>query len=342
MIEIVKIRLREGGKIQDYDTNQQELKIGARVIVPTPDGLTLGTVVSNPQRLDEEYVKVSFRKIVRPATAEDETPRAAPPAARARGLPLLRRRHRAAAAADEAGRGRVPLRGRQGGLLLHRRGPGRLPPAGQGTGARVPDAHRDAPDRRARRGAHDRRLRDLRPRAVLRELPLRLRADLDPHGQGPGPAAFAREGLRRLRPADVLPRLRGPGLRGVQAGAAQDRREGPGARRRRPGPQVQHLRGRVHRRDRGRGVREGAEEGLEPRAAPRGAAAARRRGGRSRGPAPAPPPAAPGARGGADGRQDRRDRGARGRGQGGAAAGSRRRAPDRPERPKPGGGPASS
>jgi len=73
MIEIVKIRLREGGKIQDYDTNQQELKIGARVIVPTPDGLTLGTVVSNPQRLDEEYVKVAFRKIVRPATADDET-----------------------------------------------------------------------------------------------------------------------------------------------------------------------------------------------------------------------------------------------------------------------------
>ena len=73
MIEIVKIRLREGGKIQDYDTNQQELKIGARVIVPTPDGLSLGTVVSNPQRLDEEYVKVSFRKIVRPATADDET-----------------------------------------------------------------------------------------------------------------------------------------------------------------------------------------------------------------------------------------------------------------------------
>jgi len=73
MIEIVKIRLREGGKIQDYDTNQQELKIGARVIVPTPDGLTLGTVVSNPQRLDEEYVKVSFRKIVRPATPADES-----------------------------------------------------------------------------------------------------------------------------------------------------------------------------------------------------------------------------------------------------------------------------
>ena len=73
MIEIVKIRLREGGKIQDYETNQQELKIGSRVIVPTPDGLTLGTVVSNPQRLDEEYIKVSFRKIVRPATAEDET-----------------------------------------------------------------------------------------------------------------------------------------------------------------------------------------------------------------------------------------------------------------------------
>src|SRR5512134_1279048 len=72
MIEVVKVRLREGGKIQDYDTNEQELKIGARVIVPTPDGLTLGTVVSNPQRLDEEYVKATFRKVVRRATVEDE------------------------------------------------------------------------------------------------------------------------------------------------------------------------------------------------------------------------------------------------------------------------------
>jgi cell fate regulator YaaT (PSP1 superfamily) len=72
MIEVVKVRLREGGRIQDYDTNEQELKIGARVIVPTPDGLTLGTVVSNPQRLDEEYVKTTFRKVVRRATPGDE------------------------------------------------------------------------------------------------------------------------------------------------------------------------------------------------------------------------------------------------------------------------------
>jgi cell fate regulator YaaT (PSP1 superfamily) len=72
MIEVVKVRLREGGKIQDYDTNQQELKLGARVIVPTADGLTLGTVVSNPQRLDEQYVKATFRAVVRCATAEDE------------------------------------------------------------------------------------------------------------------------------------------------------------------------------------------------------------------------------------------------------------------------------
>jgi cell fate regulator YaaT (PSP1 superfamily) len=54
MIEVVKVRLREGGRIQDYDTNGEELRLGDRVIVPTPDGLTLGTVVSNPQRLDEE------------------------------------------------------------------------------------------------------------------------------------------------------------------------------------------------------------------------------------------------------------------------------------------------
>jgi len=69
---VVKVRLREGGAIQDYDTNQHELKLGSRVIVPTPDGLTLGTVVSNPQRLDEEYVKAGFRKVSRQATDVDE------------------------------------------------------------------------------------------------------------------------------------------------------------------------------------------------------------------------------------------------------------------------------
>ena len=72
MIEVVKVRLREGGRIQDYDTNGEELRLGDRVIVPTPDGLTLGTVVSNPQRLDEEYVKTPFRKVARRSAPADE------------------------------------------------------------------------------------------------------------------------------------------------------------------------------------------------------------------------------------------------------------------------------
>jgi cell fate regulator YaaT (PSP1 superfamily) len=71
MIEIVKVRLREGGKIQDYDANGLVLKLGEQVIVPTPDGQALGTVVSNPQRLDEEYIKATFRRVVRKATEED-------------------------------------------------------------------------------------------------------------------------------------------------------------------------------------------------------------------------------------------------------------------------------
>ena len=48
-------------------------------------------------------------------------------------------------------------------------------------------AHRDAADRRPRRGADARRLRPVRPPAVLHDLAADLRADLDQDGQAAEP-----------------------------------------------------------------------------------------------------------------------------------------------------------
>lgn len=72
MIELIKVRLRDKGKVKDLDSNQLSLKTGNRVIVQTGDGLSLGTVVSNPQRVDEQYVKGQLKKILRRATPQDE------------------------------------------------------------------------------------------------------------------------------------------------------------------------------------------------------------------------------------------------------------------------------
>ena len=53
-----------------------------------------------------------------------------------------------------------------------------------------------------------RRVGQLRPRLVLRDLPERLRASQPADGQGAGSAAEPTQDLRRLRPSDVLPEVR--------------------------------------------------------------------------------------------------------------------------------------
>jgi cell fate regulator YaaT (PSP1 superfamily) len=72
MIEVVKVRLRDGGKIKDMDANQLTLKPGDRVIAQTSEGLSVGTIVSRPQRVDEQYIKGRLKKILRKATSQDE------------------------------------------------------------------------------------------------------------------------------------------------------------------------------------------------------------------------------------------------------------------------------
>ena len=69
-------------------------------------------------------------------------------------------------------------------------------------------------------------LGQLRARAVLRDVPERLRAGQPADGQGAGPAAEPDEDLRRLRPADVLPEVRASALRRVRPAGARGRRPG--------------------------------------------------------------------------------------------------------------------
>ncbi len=72
MIELIKVRLRDGGKLNDMDSNGIQLKPGDRVIAQTGDGLCSGTVVSRPQQVDEHYIKGQVRKVLRRATTQDE------------------------------------------------------------------------------------------------------------------------------------------------------------------------------------------------------------------------------------------------------------------------------
>jgi len=73
MMELVKVRLREGGKIVDMNGSQLSLKPGDRVVAQTSEGLSIGTVVSKAQMVDEQYVKGRVRKILRRATPQDES-----------------------------------------------------------------------------------------------------------------------------------------------------------------------------------------------------------------------------------------------------------------------------
>ena len=78
-------------------------------------------------------------------------------------------------------------------------------------------SHRDAPDRRARRGADARRLRVLRAPAVLHDVPADLRAHLDQDGEAAEPQPEPFEAVRHVRPAEVLPAIRASKRQGGQA-----------------------------------------------------------------------------------------------------------------------------
>ena len=102
-------------------------------------------------------------------------------------------------------------------------------------------ADRDAADRRARRGADARRLRIVRPSAVLHDLAAVVRAHLDQDGEAAEPEPEPVEAVGHVRPAEVLPALRAAERQRREARRLRRRRRlrtcgnptGPGGRRRR-------------------------------------------------------------------------------------------------------------
>ena len=139
---------------------------------------------------------------------EDVRHAAEAPAARAGGAPHLPDEDPGARPGDEADAGRAAVRRLAADLLLHRRRPRRLPRAGARSRGALPDAHRDAADRRSRRGADARRLRLLRPAALLHDVAADVRAGLDQDGEAAEPEPQSVEAVGDVRPAEVLPALR--------------------------------------------------------------------------------------------------------------------------------------
>jgi cell fate regulator YaaT (PSP1 superfamily) len=71
MNKIVGIKLREYGKIYNYDSGHFVLKKGDKVVVNTEQGQALGIVCNEPKRPDENLPEKQLRKVFRLATMKD-------------------------------------------------------------------------------------------------------------------------------------------------------------------------------------------------------------------------------------------------------------------------------
>jgi cell fate regulator YaaT (PSP1 superfamily) len=70
--EIVGVRFKKLGKIYFFDPNGFKLDKGRNAIVETARGLELGEVVVSNRMIDEDKIVASLKKVIRPATKEDE------------------------------------------------------------------------------------------------------------------------------------------------------------------------------------------------------------------------------------------------------------------------------
>ncbi len=198
---------------------------GDTVVVQTSEGPAVGTVtraIAVAGRAQAPGRRIGSRAAQGDARRRRRAAQAS--AARAGRAPDLPDEDPRARPGDEAGARRAAVRRVAADLLLHGRGAGRLPRAGARPRRALPHAHRDAADRRARRGAHARRLRILRPSAVLHDVAAVVRADLDQDGEAAEPEPEPVEAVGDVRPAEVLPALRAAERQGREARRLRRRR----------------------------------------------------------------------------------------------------------------------
>ncbi len=152
--------------------------------------------------------------------------------ARRRGAGLRARTGRRAGAPHQGLPGRDGAR--QGDLLLRVRDAHRFPRPGARPGGSLSQPHRAPAGGRARRGQDGRRHRLVRARALLLDVLAAVRARVDQDGQAPEPGHEPRPRLGPVRPAQVLPGVRGRHLRRGGRGAAQAGQARRNAGRHRP------------------------------------------------------------------------------------------------------------
>ena len=179
-----------------------------RVIARTERGLEAAVVLTEATETARTVLKEAGEgQILRAMTIEDENELLRIGEQARRELDVCQALRRPAGAGDGLGRGGANIRRRTGGGLLPGREPRRFSRVGPPSGRRVPDADRDAADRRPRRGQAAGRLRRLRQANLLQQPPRADAAGLDADGEAAEGHLGPDQDLGTLRPPEMLPPL---------------------------------------------------------------------------------------------------------------------------------------
>ena len=205
----VGVRFREETNLTLCSTGGRIYARGEKVVVDLESGPAFGHVEQSPMPVFKPCQKSSARPILRPADADDLAAYD-----RQRQSEHERQALRPGAGARAQARhedlpGRFLPERQESDFLLHLRRQGGLPATGARPLEPVLGAGEDGAGGRARRGRADRRHRHLRPDPLLLDLAQGLPADLHPDGEAAEPEPQPLEDLRPVRPAALLPGLRG-------------------------------------------------------------------------------------------------------------------------------------
>ncbi len=72
MTKVIGVRFRSAGKIYYFSPGKYEIKKGDHVIVETARGVEYGTVVSDPQEIEDEKVIKPLKAVLRTASSKDD------------------------------------------------------------------------------------------------------------------------------------------------------------------------------------------------------------------------------------------------------------------------------